>query len=108
MNPPPVPVLGIDVSNAKLHVALLVYLQRRANRKVVANTLAGYEELSQGSVQRHGLHPRRIRTSASPQSPTRRPIADDHPGAKSSRYGAISAACIRAEIGSLDRFDSAR
>lgn len=47
MNPTPVAVLGIDVSKAKLHVALLVNPQRRAKRKGVANTLAGYEELSQ-------------------------------------------------------------
>ncbi len=41
------PVLGIDVSKAKLHIALQVDEQRRAKRKVVTNNLAGYQELSE-------------------------------------------------------------
>lgn len=48
------PVLGIDVSKAKLHVALLVNRQTRAKRKVVVNTLAGYQELSQW-LERQGV-----------------------------------------------------
>ncbi len=41
------PVLGIDVSKGKLHLALQVDEHRRAKRKVVTNNLAGYEELSE-------------------------------------------------------------
>jgi transposase len=53
------PVLGIDVSKAKLHLALLENPARRATRKVVSNDSAGYEELSkwlcrQGVSQVHG------------------------------------------------------
>lgn len=55
----PLPVLGIDVSKAKLHLALLYDSRRRPKRKVVSNDLAGYEELSkwlrqQGVSQVHG------------------------------------------------------
>lgn len=53
------PVLGIDVSKAKLHVALLVDDKQRAKRKVVSNSLEGYEELEEwlkrcGVSQVHG------------------------------------------------------
>jgi transposase len=53
------PVLGIDVSKAKLHVALLQDPRRRPKRKVVSNDVAGYEALSQwlhqqGVSQVHG------------------------------------------------------
>lgn len=47
-------VLGIDVSKAKLHLALQVDGQRRPKRKVVTNNLAGYEELSQW-LERQGV-----------------------------------------------------
>lgn len=59
MSEVPLPVLGIDVSKAKLHLALLENAARRAKRKVVSNDSAGYQELSkwlrqQGVNQVHG------------------------------------------------------
>ena len=47
MNATPLPILGIDVSKAKLHVALLVSDKQRAKRKVVSNNVAGYQELKE-------------------------------------------------------------
>lgn len=59
MSEVPLPVLGIDVSKAKLHLALLGDPSRRPKRKVVSNDVAGYEDLSewlrrQGGSQVHG------------------------------------------------------
>ncbi|NJN57275.1 MAG: IS110 family transposase [Leptolyngbyaceae cyanobacterium SL_5_9] len=54
MNQAELAVLGIDVSKAKLHLALQVDGQCRLKRKVVMNTSAGYEELSQW-LERQGV-----------------------------------------------------
>lgn len=59
MSDSPVPVLGIDVSKGKRHLALLRDPSRRPKRKVVSNNCAGYEDLSewlrqQGVTQVHG------------------------------------------------------
>lgn len=54
MNQTALPILGIDVSKAKLHVALQVDGQHRPKRKVVTNNLAGYQQLSEW-LERQGI-----------------------------------------------------
>lgn len=54
MNQTGLPILGIDVSKAKLHVALQVDGQHRPKRKVVTNNLAGYQQLSEW-LERQGI-----------------------------------------------------